>query len=1207
MDTRNKRKLDRRAARWAAGGSRFRVMLLACLATLAAGPAGAATNDVLIPAVPLQSGTPYPAPNIMFILDDSGSMVFQTMPRDKYDRDMNDTIYDRSYVHNTLYYNPNTDYETWRKADGTRMTGGDSYTAVYPSLNHAAGDTIDLSKGNSCEYVDENGSNIRVCGGTQLFFVPKAGATDLDDPNQFDRYEIRTDLSVVRLETSVTELLKKTGLTNTGNSRRIHEYEVTVPSGTQTLVAEVMDGTGNPDIEVYERNWRGQWVEICSNNTRCQINDPSGTYQVTVYRRSDYRNVTLLVQGIQQKTTAATPTGRDAAAERKNYAIWYSYHRTRMKTAKAAASEAFSQLGDNYRIGFDTIWNRDRGVKTNGPDLSGGPVHPIPTNVNGGLFEKGSQNRQVWFDFLHAAQGYNGTPLHSALRRAGNYFESDAPWKSEGDSVVSCRLNFSILTTDGYWNNKSTSDNLGNVDNEYGSWIYTPADAAGNRDRYRYEPKLPYKDSHSSTLADIAMHYWKRDLRTDLENDVPTSAEDPAFWQHMVTFGISIGLQGSIDPDTPLKDFEDGTVKWPDPTDKEDSDRIDDLLHAAVNSRGTFVAATNPEKFVRGLLEALTTIAKRPGSASNVTANSTSFNTDTRVYQAKYTSGSWIGELASYRATSAGVETTPAWIASTGIPAYGKRKVLTWNGTGGASFPTSAQVSALDVSERPFSGVSGAANAAYIAGDQSKELAKKDGVLRNRSTVLGDIVNSSPIYVTDSGTIFVGANDGMLHAFDAASGAELFAYVPGGISLSDLATLSDPYYTHKYFVDGPITVSAKSQTPGKNYLVGSLGRGGRGVFGLDVTDPKNFDASKVLWEFRNDNDMGMVLGEPLIVTLNDAAKTKAVVVGNGINSPDGSATLFILNLATGAEIAEIEAGAAGANGLFAPRGWDDNGDGRVDYIYAGDLKGNLWKFDLSGSSSGDWKVANSGKPMFQARDDANTPQPITAGLALARNPDTRDVWVFAGTGRFISEGDLTTVEVQSLYGIIDDGEVKGRTSPTQNGDLARRDIIYVSTDKKVRAFTPNKSPLEDGKKGWFVDFDDPTKGERIVSGLRVLGTVLIASSIIPPQGQSTCDAGGTGYINALDAFTGTSAKEPFFDTNGDGKVDTKDLVTVIVDGKEVQVAAGSYDPGVGMPTRPTIIDKLLVVGGSTGQIASVTINPQGVGARRVSWREIVED
>src|SRR5690606_10307790 len=135
---------------------------------------------------------------------------------------------------------------------------------------------------------------------------------------------------------------------------------------------------------------------------------------------------------------------------------------------------------------------------------------------------------------------------------------------------------------------------------------------------------------------------------------------------------------------------------------------------------------------------------------------------------------------------------------------------------------------------------------------------------------------------------------------DAKTGQEIFAYVPGGISLADLATLSDPYYTHKYFVDGPVTVSAKSQTKDKNYLVGALGRGGRGVFGLDVTDPKNFDEDDVLWEFTDDNDMGMVLGEPLVVTLNDASKTKAVVVSNGINSPDGSATLFVLNLATGA-------------------------------------------------------------------------------------------------------------------------------------------------------------------------------------------------------------------------------------------------------------------------------------------------------------------
>ena len=166
----------------------------------------------------------------------------------------------------------------------------------------------------------------------------------------------------------------------------------------------------------------------------------------------------------------------------------------------------------------------------------------------------------------------------------------------------------------------------------------------------------------------------------------------------------------------------------------------------------------------------------------------------------------------------------------------------------GAAFPTDDQATALDVSDRSGSAATGLENAAYIKGDKSKE-PSKDGKLRARNNVLGDIVNSSPIFVTDSGALFVGANDGMLHAFDGSTGEELFAYVPGGIDLTDLAALSDPQYgqtvTHKYFVDGPITVSAKSQTPGKNYLIGSLGRGGRGVFALDVTTPKSFDENDV--------------------------------------------------------------------------------------------------------------------------------------------------------------------------------------------------------------------------------------------------------------------------------------------------------------------------------------------------------------------------
>ena len=362
----------------------------------------------------------------------------------------------------------------------------------------------------------------------------------------------------------------------------------------------------------------------------------------------------------------------------------------------------------------------------------------------------------------------------------------------------------------------------------------------------------------------------------------------------------------------------------------------------------------------------------------------------------------------------------------------------------------------------------------------------------------------------------------------------------------------------------------------------------------------------------SDSDMGMVMGDPLVVTLNDADKTKAVVVSNGVNSPDGSATLFILDIATGDIIKEIEAGSAGANGLFAPRGWDDDGDGTVDYLYAGDLQGNLWKFDLTKAAKADWQVANSGDPLYQAKDDSGKAQPITAGLALARNPDNSDVWVFFGTGRFMSIDDLNSTDPQTLYGIKDEmngKQVKGRTGSDEDefGDLIKREIVVVSDDKRVRGFDEWKRTMEDGKLGWFLDLDEPYKGERVVSGLRVLGTTLIASSIVPGTGSSTCDAGGTGYINALDAFTGTSPSQAFFDINKDGVVNDADKIKTTIDGVEVYLPAGSLDLGIGMPTRATIIDKLLVVGGSAGGLGTVTIDPPGVGARRVSWREILRD
>jgi hypothetical protein len=278
------------------------------------------------------------------------------------------------------------------------------------------------------------------------------------------------------------------------------------------------------------------------------------------------------------------------------------------------------------------------------------------------------------------------------------------------------------------------------------------------------------------------------------------------------------------------------------------------------------------------------------------------------------------------------------------------RKVFTWNGTSGVNFPTATQTATL-ARTGGLAPVTGADNANYIKGTTTLER-RFGGELRNRASLLGDIVNSSPAYSADTSTLYVGANDGMLHAFDATTGAERFAYVPGGIDFTNLATLSDPQYVHRYFVDGPVVASSFAQTPGKNYLVGALGRGGKGLYGLDVTTPASFAAGNALWEVNDaGGDMGMVVGEPLVVTLNDTANTKAVVVSNGFNSTNGHSVLFLINIATGAIIKKFDTGVGGDNGMSAPLGLDTDRSGTLDYVYAGDRKGNLWKFDVTGNTA----------------------------------------------------------------------------------------------------------------------------------------------------------------------------------------------------------------------------------------------------------------
>lgn len=609
-------------------------------------------------------------------------------------------------------------------------------------------------------------------------------------------------------------------------------------------------------------------------------------------------------------------------------------------------------------------------------------------------------------------------------------------------------------------------------------------------------------------------------------------------------------------------------------------------------------------------------ILKKSSSFGSVAQNSTSINTDSLVFQASFNSATWSGELRALSPTGL----ASIWSTSTAgrIPDAGTRKVYTRLPTGGGvefklldSLATTQQGALATTS--CATGLTGTACAQaridWLRGDRSREeTAKPAGPLRARSTVLGDIIGSSPFYVRKTNTVYVAANDGMLHAFDAATGNELFAYIPGAV-LGGMYRLTNPSYAHEYFVDGDIAVSTPAQTPGKQILVGSLGRGGKGLYALDVTDPTAFGATQVLWEFA-DADLGLVLGRPLIVKMNNG-KT-VVVVGNGPNSATERAFLFVIDVETGALIRKIDTQygntTTASNGLYTPNGWDLDANGTIDTLYAGDLQGNLWKFDLSSATATSWGSAftSGGKPapLFVATDASGNRQPITGVIGVGLNARKGDAnfakrYVFFGTGRYLTTGDVGNKAVQSWYGLIDAGSaISGRAV------LKARAIETEATASgyPVRSFTSASDGDMSGKQGWYVDLvaaAGTALGERMIGEQKFFGAVLTASSIVPDP--NTCSPGGTGYLNAIDPFTGASLADSYFDTSGDGKVTTGDKV-----GGRV---AGSIDIGVGLVGDAILIGGKAVASGTGSGMSGKTVESKDVEDRirrgRITWREVV--
>lgn len=695
-----------------------------------------------------------------------------------------------------------------------------------------------------------------------------------------------------------------------------------------------------------------------------------------------------------------------------------------------------------------------------------------------------------------------------------------------------------------------------------------------------------------------------------------------------------------------------------------------------------FFLVTNPNYLEDALDKAFVAMLAE-SSASSVASNSTSLQTGSRIYQARFNSNDWSGQLLALSLdplTGNVNTTTPAWDAGQVINGQtGSRQIITYgfDSKDGIPFTWSAIAAQTDTTQANALNTNGlnstpdgkgSLRVDYLRGDKTNE-GKSAGNFRPRPVSnLGDIVDSSPVYVgvpeagwggATYGTfrknnlnrtpmIYAGANDGMLHGFSADDGTEKIAYIPSVFynslaTASNLSKLTGQTYSHKFFVDGtPMVNDIKIGTTWKTVLVGGLNWGGRAYYALDITDPSSFSeanaASIVMWEFTNadDGDLGYTHVQPTYRPFKGISQQIrmmhngkwAAILGNGYNSDNGKASLFIFFLdhtgstwTLGTDYIKLVADVGPDNGLSTPLPFDIDDDGVVDFVYAGDLKGNLWKFDVTSTNQADWKVAFSGVPLFVAKDSSANPQPITTAPQAMQNP-LGGVMVLFGTGKYLETSDTTTNSTQTFYGVWDkDGTttVTDRSMLVQQTITETQFVTQVAGDlltQKYRITTQNfVTPTDwDTKYGWYLDFPAPSPttdpGERISYNPLLRNDRIVFPTLIPSN--TPCLAGGSSWLMELDALTGNRLNISPFDVTGKGSFDAEDLLTM-TDSSGKKVAASGVMPAQGgIITTPTVVKDSInpnkeykYASSSTGAVIKTpeSVSPGKVG--RITWHEII--
>ncbi len=959
-----------------------------------------------------------------------------------------------------------------------------------------------------------------------------------------------------------------------------------------------------------------------NGNTRClTLPDPAGGS--TTQWEGNYLNYLFTTYGT---TGSLVPFNLSTGAIIPN-----TY---RFGVAKSVA-DTFVVNNPSLRIGLSSFW-----------DNEGGKIDAACGTATATLRSKIASM---------AFEGY--TPLAETYYEITRYFRGMTGYFNVNTYTspiqYRCQKNFVIMITDGY---PTRDTNIPTND---------PADTADttrslpNWDKLAPTTTLaqfpnflpPYSDGFQSAgedwnegyamyLDDLAKFGNDIDLKTTGTDNEGGSYNDPAFLkQNLVTYTIGFAVSNQM------------------------------LADAAAYGKGTYYTANNAAQLTTALAAAVADIKARTSTVSSVTSNSTRLTGDSLLYQAKFSTVPWGGSLLAYPLLSGGALGSIEWNAADLLPAAGSRNILTYNPTASAGARgrtflwaslSAAQQTELNKNIGGTADGQGQARLDYLRGDRTNETPNGQQ-FRTRDSMLGDIINSDPTYVgaqnfgfnllpgaegssyksTRPGRaaanrptmVYVASNDGMLHGFDGDTGVERLAYMPNAV-YPELTFHVDPSYdnSHRYINDGsPRALDAYLDGSWKTILVGSLGLGGKGVYALNVSSPATFGTGDVMWEFTSvdDSDLGDSMPQPAIARLSGGKWV--AIISNGYNSAAGLAKLFVLDLKTGAKLAEISTGVGGDNGLSSPTPVDVDGDRIADYVYAGDLKGNMWKFDLTSTTASNWKVSfgtvGTPIPLYTAcKADPCTAanrQPITSAPEVGKHPTLGSVLYF-GTGQYFATGDNAASGTQTFYAIRDRNG-KETTTPVAltagRANLQAQTVIYENTEQAFFQLVSNvevqtnvagvrvtsSNPVADTKDGWFLNL--PTAGERQVSNSALRNGKIIFTTIIP--GGDACSAGGEGWLMVLDALAGGRPEAALLDLNLDGTFDRQDFITVTIDGEEVEVPATGAKSEVGMVDQMLLItegdgesDIYKACGTNDGAGCDGYIVPTGQAQGRQSWREV---